>query len=129
MVVEITLESVGIAVGILGSIGAGASTVLVLFGNSKWATRKAVHDLADSITAVTAGQGVQITAHGDRLTKVEVQLENLGESLKRLAAGQDHTNNRLQSVNDSLLRIAGTVETIAGTWNRWKQKNGPLDEE
>lgn len=120
MVVEITLETVGIAVGILGSIGAGASAVLVLFGNSKWATRQAVHDLANTTTTIC-------TAHDTRITKIEGQLGFLAESLARLARSHDDATAELRKHSESLASIVATVNGIAHGWDVYKRRNGPLN--
>jgi len=120
MVVEITLETVGIAVTIMGSVGAGASTVLVLFGNSKWATRKSVHDLANSTSTICSAQET-------RITKIEGRLDHLGEAISRLAQSNEDANHELRKHSESLASIVATVNGIARGWRTYEKKNGPLN--
>ena len=116
MVVEVTLETIGIAVGILGSVGAGASTVLVMFGNSKWATRKAVHDLANVATIQDA-----------RIGKIESRLDHLGEAIERLTRTNEDANHELRKHSDSLVAITGLLNIISDDWQVYRKRNGPLN--
>lgn len=118
MVVEITLETIGVAVGILGSVGAGASAVLVMFGNSKWATRKAVHDLANVATVQDA-----------RIGKIESRLDHLGEAIERLTRTNEDANHELRKHSESLAAIVATVNGIAKGWSVYERRNGPLNPE
>jgi len=142
MVVEITLENVGIAVAVLGSLGAGASSVLILFGNSKWATRKAVHDLANntatsmaemsrslaaSIDVLAKASAASVSEHSHRIQKLEVEQSGIKAEIEGLKEETKDQTREIRAMERHLAEIVGHLSEITGDWRKWRKKNGPLN--
>lgn len=144
MVVEITIETVGTAVAILGSLGAGASSVLIMFGNSKWATRKAVHELANntaasmaemskslagSIDVLAKASAASVSEHALRIQRLEVEQSGLKAEIEGLKEETKEQTREIRAMERHLAEIVGHLSEITGDWKRWRKKNGPLNPE
>ena len=144
MVVEITLEKIGALVGILAAVGAGAGGVLLLWGNSKWATRKAIHDLANntaasmtemgnrlasSIDAVAKASASSITEHALRLQKLEVEQSGIKSEIESLKEETKEQTREIRAMERHLAEIVGHLSEITGDWKKWRGRNGPLNQE
>jgi septal ring factor EnvC (AmiA/AmiB activator) len=144
MVVEITLEAIGIGVAILGSLGAGASSVLIMFGNSKWATRKAVHDLANNTATTMAEMGKNLAAsidvlakasassvseHSLRIQKLELEQSGIKSEIEGLKEETKEQTREIRAMERHLAEIVGHLSEITGDWKKWRKKNGPLNQD
>lgn len=144
MVIDVTLEKVAVVIGILTAVGSGAGGVLILWGNSKWATRKSFHDLANNTSAAIAELGKTLatsidsvakasadglSSHSLRIQKLELEQSGIKSEIEALKDETKEQTREIRAMERHLSEIVGHLCEIAGDWKAWRRRNGPLNPE
>lgn len=131
MMIEVTLPTIGAFVGAVSSIGGVAGYAFTLYGNSKWAQRKSLHDLANNTATSIAELAKQIAnntkAQQERLLCLEIEHKNSKETLARLEGVTREQMHDIRAIAHDMTAILQHVSQIAGEWKEWRRRNGPLN--